>query len=69
VLGFGDDELSGGGTDRLVDALVAWGDVGAIAVRVRQHLDAGVAQVGIQPISADRGVGLDTLGKLAPALS
>ena len=37
--------MSGGGSDRLVDALVAWGDAEAIARRVREHHDAGADHV------------------------
>lgn len=43
-MGFGDDEISGL-ADRLVDALVAWGDPDAIAARVNEHLRAGADQV------------------------
>lgn len=47
-LGWGDDDLSGGGSDRLIDAVIAWGDVDAIAARVRGHLAAGADHVCIQ---------------------
>src|SRR3954469_9275434 len=47
-LGFGDDDLDGGGSDRLVDALVAWGDLDAVVVRVRAQHDAGADHVCIQ---------------------
>ena len=50
-LGFGDDDLAGGGSDRLVDGLVAWGDVEDIEARVRQHREAGADHVCIQVIS------------------
>ena len=33
--GYGDDDFAGGGSDRLFDAIVAWGDVDAIAARVK----------------------------------
>ena len=49
--GFGDDDLAGGGSQRFLDAMVAWGDEGAIRVRVQQHWDAGADHVCIQPIS------------------
>jgi probable F420-dependent oxidoreductase len=39
--GFGDDDLADGGSDRLVDALIAWGDPEEIAARIRGHLEAG----------------------------
>lgn len=47
-LGWSDDDLDGGGSDRLVDALVAHGDVGAVAERVAEHLDAGADHVALQ---------------------
>jgi probable F420-dependent oxidoreductase len=49
--GFGDDDLAGGGSARLLDAMVAWGDEGAIRARVQQHWDAGADHVCIQPIT------------------
>ena len=47
-LGFSEDDVSNEGSDRLVDAVVAWGDVDAIAGRVRQHWDAGADHVAVQ---------------------
>jgi probable F420-dependent oxidoreductase len=68
-LGFADDELSDGGNDRLVDAAIAWGDVGAVADRVRAHLDAGADHVCVQVISGDdTDVCMSQLRELAPAL-
>lgn len=49
-LGFGDDDLAGGGSDRLVDAIVAWGDEDTILARLTQHLDAGADHVCAQVI-------------------
>lgn len=67
-MGFGDADLAGGGSDRLVDALVAWGDVEAVAERVRQHHGAGADHVAVQAIATDPGRALDDLRVLAPAL-
>jgi hypothetical protein len=39
--GFDDDDFADGGSDRLLDHLVAWGDEATIAPRVQEHLDAG----------------------------
>jgi probable F420-dependent oxidoreductase len=50
-LGYGDQDLGGGGSDRLVDAIVAWGDLDRIAERVRAHHDAGADSVSVQVIS------------------
>jgi probable F420-dependent oxidoreductase len=52
-LGFGDAELRDGGSDRVVDAVVAWGDVDTIERKVAKHFDAGADHVCIQVIPAD----------------
>lgn len=52
-LGWGDDDLAGEGSDRLVDAIVAWGSLDAIAARVQAHLDAGADHVCVQVQTAD----------------
>src|SRR2546421_8293312 len=52
-LGFTPGDLEHGGSDRLVDGLVAWGDAGAIRERVAQHHDAGADHVCLQVITAD----------------
>jgi len=67
-LGFGDADLDGGGSDRLVDAIVAWGDGDAIAARVRAHHDAGADQVCVQPLAEDVAGQLAQLRELAPVL-
>jgi probable F420-dependent oxidoreductase len=67
-LGFGDD-LGDGGSDRLIDAAFAWGDVSSVAGRVREHLDAGADHVCVQVISGrDDDVSLPALRELAGAL-
>ena len=67
--GFDDADFADGGSDRLVDAIVAWGDEKAIRERVQAHLDAGATHVCVQPFRADGGPGPDlkTLELLAPA--
>jgi probable F420-dependent oxidoreductase len=47
-LGFTPGDLEGGGSDRLVDALVAWGSLDAIRGRIAQHHQAGADHVCIQ---------------------
>lgn len=47
-LGWGDYDLADGGSDALVDAIVAWGDVSAVAERVRAHQKAGADHVCVQ---------------------
>jgi probable F420-dependent oxidoreductase len=67
-LGYSADDLAGGGSDRLVDAVIAWGSAAAIAERVRAHLDAGADHVCIQPLAPDGEMDFDALGELAPLL-
>ena len=59
-LGFGDADFADGGSDRLVDAIVAWGDEKAIAARIQAHHDAGADHVCIQPLPARRPAGART---------
>jgi probable F420-dependent oxidoreductase len=68
-LGFGDDDVRDGGSDRLVDAIVAWGDVDALRARVRAHHAAGADHVCVQVLPADpRALPLPEWRELAPAL-
>ena len=68
-LGFEDADVANGGSDRLVDAIVAWGDVDAIRARVRAHHDAGADHVCVQVIDANPTVPpLRQWRELAPAL-
>jgi probable F420-dependent oxidoreductase len=55
-------------SDRLVDALVAWGDEDAIRRRLSEHWDAGADHVSIQAFRADGKPGpcYRTLEALAP---
>lgn len=69
-IGFTDDDVSGGGSDRLVDGIVAWGDEAAIARRVQEHFDAGADHVCIQVLTPRgmQSLPLDQWRALAPAL-
>jgi probable F420-dependent oxidoreductase len=67
-LGFTDDDLAAGGSDRLVDALVVWGDERAVAARVQEHRDAGADHVCINVIDEDDPLALRWPRTLAPAL-
>lgn len=67
-LGFTDADFEDGGSDALVDALVAAGDEEVIATRVREHLAAGATQVAIQPLEDGDPFGRDTLRRLASLL-
>lgn len=52
-LGFSEDDLAGGGSDRFLDAMVAWGDETAIRRRIEAHFDAGASHVCVQPLHPD----------------
>jgi probable F420-dependent oxidoreductase len=52
-LGFTDADVENGGSDRLVDAIVAWGDIDAVVKRVRSHHDAGADHVCLQMLGSD----------------
>lgn len=67
-LGWGEDDLKDGGSDALVDALVAWGDEDAIRARVEAHLAAGADHVCLQPLAPRGQIDLEPLRVLAPAL-
>jgi probable F420-dependent oxidoreductase len=69
-LGLTEDDIANGGSDKLVDAIVAWGDETTIAARVQEHRDAGADHVCIQALSADSaGFPLESWRRLAPALT
>jgi probable F420-dependent oxidoreductase len=51
--GFTDDDFSGGGSDRLIDALVPQGSAEQIAAVVHAHLDAGADHVCLQPLGEE----------------
>jgi probable F420-dependent oxidoreductase len=52
-LGWMESDLANGGSDAVVDAVVAWGTPEAIAHRVAAHHSAGADHVSIQVITAD----------------
>jgi probable F420-dependent oxidoreductase len=66
--GFGDDDFVERGSDRLVDAIVAWGDLDAIAKRVAAMHDAGADHVCIQVIRPDDELPRADWRELGPAL-
>jgi probable F420-dependent oxidoreductase len=51
--GFSEDDLAGGGSDRLVDALALHGDAETVARGLRAHLEAGADHVSIQVLGRD----------------
>lgn len=66
--GFDDDDVTDGGSDRLVDAIVAWGDDAAIASRVEELRSSGADHVLLQPLADDVAGVVHQMEALAPAL-
>jgi probable F420-dependent oxidoreductase len=60
-LGFTDEDVTRPGSDRLVDAVVAYGTTDAIAARLNEHVDAGADHVAIQVLTGP--------DRLVPALA
>jgi probable F420-dependent oxidoreductase len=68
-LGYGEDDFANGGSDRLVDDLIAWGDVEGIAERIEDHFHAGADHVCLQVLTAaDGGLPRDVWRELSGAL-
>lgn len=63
-----EEDLAGGGSDRLVDQLVAWGDESAIRERVSEQFQAGADHVLLRVAGASREPGMDALMRLATPL-
>jgi len=68
-LGWGDADLGNGGSDELIDALVAWGSADQVAARLREHLTLGADHVCVQ-LHTESDLGLmDKYRQLAEALT
>lgn len=68
-LGFTADDLAGDLSDRLVEALIVWGDEQAIWDRVAEHEAAGADHVCLQVLGDRRSdLALDDVRRLSPAL-
>jgi len=68
TLGFGDADFDGGGSDRLIDAVIPWGDPDTVAAAVRAHHAAGADHVCVQVVPDHEAFPLDEYGVLARAL-
>lgn len=54
-LGYAEEDIAGGGSDRIIDDLVFWGEPDTIVTRLRAHLDAGADHVAVQVIGVEPG--------------
>lgn len=68
-LGFTDEDVSGEGSDRLIDALVGHGDAATAARRVQEHFDAGADHVAIQLLTPEGADPIDGLRAIAATLN
>lgn len=67
-MGFSKEDIDGL-SEKLVDGLIAWGDVDRIEARLSEHADAGATHVCIHPLHPEHGQGAlddDVLAALAP---
>jgi len=70
--GFDDSDFADKLSNRLIDALVAWGDEDALVARIREHWQAGADHVCMQALHADPskstldGPNIDLIQHLAP---
>ncbi|TYK44389.1 LLM class F420-dependent oxidoreductase [Actinomadura decatromicini] len=67
--GLTDADVADGGSDRLVDELVAHGDAAAIAARLSAHLDAGADTVAVQVLTEEGGDPRPALRAIAETLT
>ena len=65
-LGFSDPDFGGGGSDRLIDSVIAWGDEKAIRARIQEHWQAGADHVCVQAIGPELLPDERLLALLAP---
>ena len=69
-LGYTDEDVTGAGSDRLVDDIVAWGDVDQIGSRIHAHLEAGADHVSVQVLAEDaKGLPMEKWRALAKLLT
>ena len=66
-LGFTEEEVTRPGSDRLVDAVVAYGTLDQIVARLNEHLDAGADHVPVQILTKDENLSA-ALAELAGSL-
>ena len=50
--GYGDEDFADGGSERLIDELIPWGDAATVAAGVARHVDAGADEVAVQVLTA-----------------
>jgi probable F420-dependent oxidoreductase len=54
-LGYSEEDITNGGSDRFVDDLVFWGDLDTIVGKLNAHIEAGADHIGVQVIGVEPG--------------
>jgi probable F420-dependent oxidoreductase len=67
-LGWSEEDLTDGGSDALIDALVAWGTGDEVAAKLNEHLEAGADHVAVQLLADSDDELTDGYRRLAEAL-
>jgi probable F420-dependent oxidoreductase len=65
TFGYADADIHEGGSDRLIDAVIPWGDVDTVAAAVQAHHDAGADHVCVQVVGDRQSFPLDDYRRLA----
>jgi probable F420-dependent oxidoreductase len=65
TFGYGDEDINEGGSDRLIDAVIPWGDAHTVAAAVRAHHEAGADHVCVQVVGDGPSFPLDDYRRLA----
>lgn len=52
-IGFTEQDLAEGGSDRFIDAMVLWGDTDTVKTKLKAHFEAGASHVCLQPVHED----------------
>ena len=68
TFGYGDEDLGASASDRLIDAVIPWGNADTVADRIRAHHDAGADHVCIQVVADYNNFPLDAYRQLAALL-
>ncbi|BCG05667.1 hypothetical protein PPGU19_102350 (plasmid) [Paraburkholderia sp. PGU19] len=65
-MGFSDADFTNGGSDYLIDSIIAWGDESALRKRIQEHFDAGADHVCFKAVGPDNNTDMRIIERLAP---
>ena len=64
--GFNEADFANGGSDRLIDAIFAWGDTAMVKARIQAQIDAGADEISLYPINSTEVLEEGQIGGLEP---